>query len=407
MEKRKLVVISIVMIIFFGVAILAFSNLRSTKENYITVEMIQSIVEVGYIDNMSEESRVVILSNYDEFREYFIKYSRNELNTFRESANERIINEYYSIFSRNNSLAVIYVESETRRHQVEHVGVVINENTALIYYSIGYGNAHTWYAGGEFILVEIPNEVDTILWARSISDNWIREERRGVHSGMPVGTEEYYDGEWHYTIAMGTRATGGFRLELDRIYIDKDRNMEVVVREITPRRGAITTQAQTYPTISLTLSERPNSIVVKNTQGEIFEKRDVRMRIFNTHSEIVSDSENINRIISTYDEFTSFFNTYTSHMYIEGRRTEWHSNERILETYSAGFFDRQSLAVVHISMPWASGIVNENAIINDDLVTIYYDIINNDPLELDIMVGFFIVVEIPKNVNQMVVERNI
>jgi len=61
--------------------------------------------------------------------------------------------------------------------------------------------------------------------------------------------------------------------------MDSYRNVEIVVRESTPQRGTFVIQAQTYPTMRLTLSERPNSIVVRNTEGEIFEKRDVRMRI--------------------------------------------------------------------------------------------------------------------------------
>lgn len=88
--------------------------------------------------------------------------------------------------------------------------------------------------------------------------------KRGVYAD----TENRPNAPWYYTIAMGQRNTGGFSIEIEKVNIDENENVEIIVKEYTP--DGIVTMALTYPTCKLTLNKEPNSIVVKNTEGETY-----------------------------------------------------------------------------------------------------------------------------------------
>lgn len=78
------------------------------------------------------------------------------------------------------------------------------------------------------------------------------------------------DSPYWYIIAMGEQKTGGYRIEITDIKIDKDKNVEVIVKEKAPNRKDDVTQALTYPACCLKLSGKAKTIVVKNTKGEVF-----------------------------------------------------------------------------------------------------------------------------------------
>jgi hypothetical protein len=73
-----------------------------------------------------------------------------------------------------------------------------------------------------------------------------------------------------YTIAMGRQNTGGYSIKIEKVTIDKNENVVVIIKEISPKSGDIVTDALTYPTCMLTLNKSPKSIIVKNTSGEEF-----------------------------------------------------------------------------------------------------------------------------------------
>ena len=71
-----------------------------------------------------------------------------------------------------------------------------------------------------------------------------------------------------YFITLGLKNNGGYSIDVKRINIDKKNNVSIIVKEKEPKAGDIVTMAFTCPTIELTFSEKPKSIVVSNTKGE-------------------------------------------------------------------------------------------------------------------------------------------
>jgi hypothetical protein len=74
-----------------------------------------------------------------------------------------------------------------------------------------------------------------------------------------------------YTIAMGMQNSGGYNIEIEKVNIDENNNVEVLIKETIPSPDVMTTSAITYPICKLTLNENPKSIVFKNTDGQKFE----------------------------------------------------------------------------------------------------------------------------------------
>lgn len=91
--------------------------------------------------------------------------------------------------------------------------------------------------------------------------------KRGVY----YDTLNSVDAPSFYIIAMGIRNTGGYSIIIDKVNIDKYNNVEVIVKETNPKSDTVVTDAITYPTCQLTLNNLPKSIIVKNTNGEIFQ----------------------------------------------------------------------------------------------------------------------------------------
>ena len=69
---------------------------------------------------------------------------------------------------------------------------------------------------------------------------------------------------------MGEKGSEGYSIKIVNVKIDKDKNVEVIVRETVPPENSSFTTAFTYPTCCLKLSEGAETIVIKNTKGEIF-----------------------------------------------------------------------------------------------------------------------------------------
>ena len=71
-----------------------------------------------------------------------------------------------------------------------------------------------------------------------------------------------------YFITLGLKSSGGYSIDIEKIDIDKDGNVSIVVLEKEPPDDAIVTMALTCPTIDISFSEKPKSITVSNTLGE-------------------------------------------------------------------------------------------------------------------------------------------
>ena len=70
---------------------------------------------------------------------------------------------------------------------------------------------------------------------------------------------------------MGLKNTGGYSLKVKEVN-SIDRKTEIIVEEITPDKGDMVTMAITNPTIIVEFSIYQENIIIKNTEGQIFEK---------------------------------------------------------------------------------------------------------------------------------------
>lgn len=72
-----------------------------------------------------------------------------------------------------------------------------------------------------------------------------------------------------YTIAMGEQSHGGYSIKIEKVNIDDNKNVEVIVKE-NGATSEYATMAITYPICRIELDSYPNTFVVKNAEGEIF-----------------------------------------------------------------------------------------------------------------------------------------
>jgi len=88
--------------------------------------------------------------------------------------------------------------------------------------------------------------------------------------GYYVDTLNQPNAPYYFIITMGEKNTGGYSIFITDIKIDKEKNVEVIVKETEPKPGSIVTMAFTYPACCLELNVPVNNIKIINTDGEIF-----------------------------------------------------------------------------------------------------------------------------------------
>ena len=105
-----------------------------------------------------------------------------------------------------------------------------------------------------------------------ISNNNEYENKKFLKRGFFIDTLNQPNSPYWYIITMGEKSTGGYSIKIVNVKIDKNKNVEVIVRETEPPKNRTVTTAFTYPTCCLELSERAETIVIKNTKGETYKK---------------------------------------------------------------------------------------------------------------------------------------
>lgn len=83
------------------------------------------------------------------------------------------------------------------------------------------------------------------------------------------------DGQWNYIIAMGGRNSGGHSIEITNVEIDEKNNVKVTVKENSPGLKEFVSMAFTYPNCELKLSGKPNSITIKDVNGNKYKKKEI------------------------------------------------------------------------------------------------------------------------------------
>lgn len=91
--------------------------------------------------------------------------------------------------------------------------------------------------------------------------------------GYYVDTLNQPNAPYYYIISMGEQNTGGYSIKITDVKIDENNNVNVTVKEKEPKQGEVTTMGFTCPTCELELSEEPNSITIKDTNGNEYERK--------------------------------------------------------------------------------------------------------------------------------------
>ena len=89
--------------------------------------------------------------------------------------------------------------------------------------------------------------------------------------GYYIDTLNQPNAPYLYIICMGQKNTGGYSLTVKEVN-SIDGKTEIIVEEITPDKGDMVTTAITNPTIIVEFSKYQENIIIKNTEGQIFEK---------------------------------------------------------------------------------------------------------------------------------------
>lgn len=97
---------------------------------------------------------------------------------------------------------------------------------------------------------------------------------RCLERGYYIDTLNRPNAPYFYIISMGQQNTGGFSIKITDVKIDENNNVNVTVKEKEPKQGEVITTAFTCPTCELILSEEANSITIKDTNGNEYERKD-------------------------------------------------------------------------------------------------------------------------------------
>lgn len=122
---------------------------------------------------------------------------------------------------------------------------------------------------GSSVQIAIGKVTDSITY--EIHNNYKQGSFDYSKRGYYVDTYKMPNSPWFYIITMGEQNSGGYSIEISEVKIDKNNNAEVIVKENRPQSGETVTMALTYPAVCLELNKKPNSIIIINTNGEVFE----------------------------------------------------------------------------------------------------------------------------------------
>ncbi len=93
--------------------------------------------------------------------------------------------------------------------------------------------------------------------------------------GYYIDTLNEPNAPYFYIICMGEKNTGGYSLEVKEVYRTDDNETVVIVKENTPGKNDMVTQALTYPTLMIEFPTYQEEITIKNTEGvEFLELKD-------------------------------------------------------------------------------------------------------------------------------------
>jgi len=185
----------------------------------------------------------------------------------------------------------------------------------------------------------------------------------------------------------------GVMVQDERSTIGKERAIlsnNTVVISYEARRPTFWIGSTGWYTIIVEMPKGVDDIIVERTERRQNGSWESNTAIYLERARRISDLNESKIILSTHDEHSSYFGQFS----MSGMR--YSSNP--------GFFDHQSLAVIYVTTQYRGNIVEKSAIIEGDTVKISYKFDMAEGLPTD--TAFFIIVEIPNNVNEIIVDSN-
>lgn len=125
-----------------------------------------NVYRVGCFNDISANDSKKVLSNYNDFKSYFNKYTNYTYNgqgKKTSGSSDPILNKYNESFFKNKSLAVVYVSVSSGSAIVEYEGSEIQGNAVLIKYEAKYPGVGTDDMSGYFVIVEVDKNITSII----------------------------------------------------------------------------------------------------------------------------------------------------------------------------------------------------------------------------------------------------
>ena len=89
-----------------------------------------------------------------------------------------------------------------------------------------------------------------------------------INTGYKISKSE---NKYLLTIALGEKSTGGYSIEITKIIVNND-VLDIHIKEITPNRDSVVTQAFTTPAIIIELSALPETIHIIDSNNYLFQE---------------------------------------------------------------------------------------------------------------------------------------
>lgn len=125
-------------------------------------KIIGSSYRVGYLSDVDNKNIDKVISEYDEFLEYFNIYTNHRYDgdgNIVSSSTDEILNKYDEEFFKDNSLAVKYLVMSSGSDTIEEVYGVVNGEKITIRYLVNYPEVGTDDMNGFFVILEVPKSV--------------------------------------------------------------------------------------------------------------------------------------------------------------------------------------------------------------------------------------------------------
>jgi len=137
-------------------------------------------------------------------------------------------------------------------------------------------NKKTIIIGTNFIFLLILSCLGIFVFVNNLSEN--NSKLTYLYSILNIADYSYYqdrgviaqqidETEFMIIISMGSKPNSGYDFEFVEVDIDKKKNVTITIREIETAPNIAVNDVITYPVRAISLSGKPNKVVVQTVDG--------------------------------------------------------------------------------------------------------------------------------------------